>query len=170
MITIIWMTTIVYFIVGGKKVYDFMNEQVFPIHSIYILFHMKHCIIYIIHTMVYTIEKKYKGGNIMKNKKVWLNDKDILELKEAYKDSIDEYTEYIDSYTQQKERERWNTIYRQRIDYCNKVLKEYEKILKELKEKNINYVSLTYSKGIFKLERKKDVYLYRKAQFINKQA
>lgn len=104
----------------------------------------------------------------MKNKKVWLNDKDILELKEAYKDSIDEYTEYIDSYTQQKERERWNTIYYQRIDYCNKVLKEYEKILKELKEKNINYVSLTYSKGIFRLERKKDVYLYRKAQFINK--
>lgn len=104
----------------------------------------------------------------MKNKKVWLNDKDILELKKDYNDSIDIYTEYIDSYTQQKERERWNTIYRQRIDYCNKVLKEYKIILEELKEKNIKYVSLTYSKGIFRLETKKDVFLYRKAQFINK--
>lgn len=98
--------------------------------------------------------------------KEWLSRKDIEERREMYLGCIDQYTEYIESYSQYEQAIKSNKKYSKLASFCSSLLDDLDKTESELKVKGLEG-KVEYSKGYFRTIIN-GVYKYKKSSVVYK--
>lgn len=96
----------------------------------------------------------------------WLVREDLEKMRRGFLDSIDPYTDYIESYSQMKQAKKRNTKYSNLASFCRELLVNYDEVLSELKSNNID-TKLEYCKGYFRICIN-GVYKYKKCNVVYK--